>query len=75
MSLGPAMHRTSLEVSNGSAIDASQQRYRDRQDAEQGSDALLSAMRLQFRHLALKHGLTMKDARLFLMNAETPHGR
>lgn len=49
--------------------------YQAEADAEHGSDALLSALRLQFRHLALKHGILMKDAQLFLMNAETPRGR
>lgn len=44
--------------------------YRAREDAERGSGLLNDAMRAQFETFALKHGVTVRDAGLLLMNGE-----
>lgn len=56
------------------------QSYHDRQDsrcynsevrqkdAEQGSEELRQAMRKEFGKLALQHGISVRDARLLMMN-------
>jgi hypothetical protein len=46
--------------------------YRAEQDAQRGSKALLDAMQREFEVLAMRRGLDINDARLFLMNAEMP---
>jgi hypothetical protein len=70
--IGAAMHRHSSEVANGPPIDTRIENLRWAAGAEHGSDLLFSALRLQFRHFALKHGVTMADAQLFCMNSEVP---
>jgi hypothetical protein len=72
MTLGAAMHRTSLEVLNGDPIDTRRQDHLTSHSAEHGSRLLQSALRLQFRHFAIEHGVTMADARLFCMNSWGP---
>lgn len=44
-------------------------------DAARGSEALRHAMEREFMGLALRHGMTLADARLMLMNAVSPVGR
>lgn len=40
-------------------------------DAEQGSEALRLAMRREFGKLAVKHGISIRDAKLLLTNGES----
>lgn len=66
-----AAHRTSAEA-NGPAISDWASSNAAISKAKQGSELLYDAMRLQFFHFALKHGVTTQDAMLFCMNAEEP---
>jgi hypothetical protein len=72
MTLGAAMHRTSLEVLNGDPIDNRPDYLRRSGEAECGSLALLNALREQFLFFAMTYGVTLRDAELFCMNAEEP---
>lgn len=44
----------------------------DRDKAMDGSEALRLAMRREFGKLALRHGISMTDAKLLLMNGVQP---
>lgn len=46
--------------------------WRSETEAQNGSEALRQAMNAQFRMFALKHGVTLEDAKLFCMNGEEP---
>lgn len=46
--------------------------WRAQAEAEIGSSELCKAMRQQFFRFAARHGVTVKDAQLFCMNAEEP---
>jgi hypothetical protein len=76
LTLGTAQHRTSLEVINGIPLEAGGYTLSREQDAEHGSQALQLAMERQFLKLMRSNnGISIRDARLLLMNGEMPrHG-
>jgi hypothetical protein len=70
MTIGPAMHRYSSEVSHGPAIDDRPGYFRRSQDAEQGSERLRIALERQFlKVMRSNSGISIHDARLLCMNA------
>lgn len=72
MTLGAAMHRTSLEVINGEPIDSEADDLKVSNSSEQGSAELRFALRQQFIRFAARHGVTLEDARLCCMNSWEP---